>query len=199
MQLVQRDGQQLAPVTVPAPAADLAAADVALAEKIAGLMLAVPDFPSPGVVFQDITPVLADPGAFRLLVDWLATCGGPVDAVAGVEARGFVLGAPVAWLLGVPFVPVRKAGKLPRAVHEQSYDLEYGNATLAIHVDAPYDGRKVLVVDDVLATGGTAEAASRLVERGGGLVAGVAVLLEIAALAGRRRLDGRPVHALLAV
>lgn len=186
-------------MTEPAPAADLRALDVPVAEKIAGLMLAVPDFPSPGVVFQDITPVLGDPGAFRLLVDWLAACAGPVDAVAGVEARGFVLGAPVACALGVPFVPVRKAGKLPRDVHEQDYDLEYGSATLAIHVDAPYARRNVLVVDDVLATGGTAEAACRLVERGGGVVAGVAVLLEISALAGRRRLDGWPVHALLAV
>jgi adenine phosphoribosyltransferase len=183
----------------PSPAVDLPAADVPVAEKIAGLLLAVPDFPSPGVVFQDITPVLADPGAFRLLVGWLAACAGPVDAVAGVEARGFVLGAPVACALGVPFVPVRKAGKLPRDVYEQDYDLEYGQAALAIHVDAPYAGRKVLVVDDVLATGGTAEAACRLVERGGGHPAAVAVLLEISALAGRRRLDGRPVHALLAI
>jgi len=186
-------------VTVPLPAADLPLADVPLAEKIGALMIAVPDFPSPGVTFQDITPVLADAGAFRLLVDWLAACAGHVDAVAGVEARGFVLGAPVACALGLPFVPIRKAGKLPREVHEQDYDLEYGNATLATHVDAPYDGRKVLVVDDVLATGGTAAAACRLVERGGGRVAGVAVLLEIAALSGRRSLAGWPVHALLAV
>ncbi|MGH3745478.1 MAG: adenine phosphoribosyltransferase [Mycobacteriales bacterium] len=186
-------------MTRPAPAIDLPDADAPVAQKIAGLMLAVPDFPNPGVVFQDITPVLADPGAFRLLVDWLAASAGPVDAVAGVEARGFMLGAPVAYALGVPFVPVRKAGKLPREVHELDYGLEYGTATLTIHVDAPYVGRKVLVVDDVLATGGTAGAACRLVERGGGLVAGVAVLLEISALDGRRQLAGWPVHALLAV
>ncbi|HEX7354277.1 MAG TPA: adenine phosphoribosyltransferase [Mycobacteriales bacterium] len=162
-------------------------------------MLAVPDFPSPGVVFQDVTPVLADAAAFRLLVDWLARCAGPVEAVAGIEARGFVLGAPVAYALDVPFIPVRKAGKLPRAVHDVAYDLEYGTATLAMHADAPIGGRKVLVVDDVLATGGTADAACRLVERCKGDVTGVAVLLEISALGGRARLPGRPLHALLAV
>lgn len=186
-------------MTGPAPAPGLADADLAVASRVAGLLVAVPDFPTPGVVFQDVTPVLADVEAFRLLVGWLAGSGGPVEAVAGVEARGFMLGAPVACALGVPFVPMRKAGKLPRPVHELAYDLEYGTATLAVHVDAPYAGRKVLVVDDVLATGGTAQAACRLVELGGGTVAGLSVLLELSALAGRARLAGWPVHALLAV
>lgn len=171
----------------------------ALAARIGALLRAVPDFPVAGVLFQDITPVLADPAAFRDVTAWLAGCAGPVDAVAGVEARGFMLAAPVAVALGVPFVPVRKAGKLPRSTLAESYDLEYGRATLEVHADAPYEDRKVLVVDDVLATGGTAAAACRLVERGGGLVAGLAVVLEIAGLGGRVRLGDRPLHALLAV
>jgi adenine phosphoribosyltransferase len=167
------------------------------AEAVAARMVAVPDFPSPGIVFQDVTPVLADPVTFESLIGWICSCAGPVDAVAGVEARGFVLGAPVAVRLGVPFVPIRKAGKLPRAVHEQSYDLEYGSATLAVHTDAPYVGGRVLVVDDVLATGGTAAATVSLVRRGGGVVAAVAVLLEITALGGRAQLADTPVHTLL--
>jgi adenine phosphoribosyltransferase len=184
-------------MTHPAPGLD--AADTALAVQVAAIVMPVPDFPQPGILFQDVTPVLSDPAAFRAVVDWLARCAPGVGAVAGVEARGFVLGAPVALALGVPFVPIRKAGKLPRAVHQESYALEYGEATLAVHTDAATAGRDVLVVDDVLATGGTAAASCRLVERGGGRVAGIAVLLELAALGGRARLPGHEVHALLAV
>jgi adenine phosphoribosyltransferase len=180
------------------PVAGLSAADAQTAALASHLILAVPNFPQPGILFQDLTPVLSDPVAFAAVVDWLAACTPDVGAVAGVEARGFVLGAPVARLLGVPFVPIRKAGKLPRAVHEESYALEYGHATLAVHTDAATAGRDVLVVDDVLATGGTAAAACRLVERAGGRVAAVAVLLEIPALQGRAALGSYPVHALLA-
>jgi adenine phosphoribosyltransferase len=188
-----------APGTAPGtvPAAGLTPAEIAVAGQAAALIAAVPDFPKPGIVFQDLTPVLSDPVAFAAVVEWLAGCTPGVTAVAGVEARGFVLGAPVALALGVPFVPIRKAGKLPRAVHEESYALEYGEATLAVHTDAATADRDVLVVDDVLATGGTAAATCRLVERGGGRVAAVAVLLEIPALAGRRALPGMSVHALL--
>ncbi len=182
----------------PRPADGLNEAATALALEVARRIVAVPDFPTPGVVFQDLTPVLSDAPAFQLVVDWLAGCAAGSTAVAGVEARGFVLGAPVALALGVPFVPVRKAGKLPRAVHEESYALEYGTAMLAVHTDALAGGASVLVVDDVLATGGTAGAACRLLERAGGQVSAVAVLLEIPALGGRGALAGRPVHALLA-
>lgn len=181
-----------------APGPGLDADQQAIAHKVAGRVLAVPDFPEPGVLFQDITPVLADPVTFGLVVDWLAALEPHPGAVAGVEARGFMLGAPVALALGVPFVPIRKTGKLPRSVHEESYALEYGAATLAVHTDAATAGREVLVVDDVLATGGTAAATCRLVERGGGRVACVAVLLEITALGGRSALPDYRVTALLA-
>ncbi len=171
-----------------------------LPERAAALIRDVPDYPKPGVTFKDLTPVLADPATFAEIVAWMAARpdGLPIEAVAGIEARGFVLGAPVALALGVPFVPVRKAGRLPRAVYEESYALEYGEATLAVHTDAPVNGRRVLIVDDVLATGGTAAAACRLVERAGGTPAGLAVLLELTFLSGRAHLDPLAVHALLA-
>lgn len=173
-----------------------------LVEDVSRLILDVPDFPQPGILFKDLTPVLADPPAFAGVVDWLAAVAtgdpaGPVTAVVGIESRGFLLGGPLALRLAVPFLPVRKAGKLPRAVLEESYELEYGSAILALHADALPRGGRVLIVDDVLATGGTAAAATALVRRAGGTVAGVAVLLELAALGGRPRLAPLPVHALL--
>ncbi len=163
----------------------------------------VPDFPSPGIVFKDISPLLADHVAFAGAVDAIVNHHGRgnVDKVVGIEARGFILAAPVAYHFGAGFVPVRKPGKLPGATHETSYDLEYGSNVLQVHRDALEPGERVLVVDDVLATGGTAAAASRLVEEAGAEVVGLSVLLELDALGGRRALaDAHPgfdVHALL--
>ena len=163
----------------------------------------VPDFPEPGVVFKDITPLLGDHTAFAGAVDALvATSGrGSVDKVAGLEARGFLLGAPVAYQLGAGLVPVRKAGKLPGATVGEHYALEYGTAQIEVHADAFAPGERVLVVDDVLATGGTAAAAVTLLRRAGAVPVGLSVLLELTSLAGRARLAEAtpelPVHALL--
>jgi len=165
----------------------------------------VHDFPEPGVVFKDITPLLADPAAFDSVVEALAAHGRDdggrtrVDKVVGIEARGFILAAPVALALGAGFVPVRKKGKLPGPTHEVSYALEYGEATLAVHRDALDTGDRVLVVDDVLATGGTVAAAADLVGRCGADVHQVAVLLELSFLHGRDRLSGLQASALLTV
>lgn len=150
----------------------------------------IADFPSPGVVFKDLTPLFADAAAFASVLDLLAERHhGAVDAVAGVEARGFIIGAPLAQRMGVAFVPIRKKGKLPGDVVTQSYDLEYGSATIEMQRDALASGARVLVVDDVLATGGTAIAACELVEKLGGDVVGFDALVELAFLGGRARLD----------
>jgi adenine phosphoribosyltransferase len=165
-------------------------------------VLDVPDYPLPGVMFKDITPLLADHDAFTAVVTALASAGRDeagnviVDKVVGMEARGFILAAPVALALGTGFVPVRKAGKLPRATHAVSYALEYGEATLEIHQDAVAPGERVLLVDDVLATGGTVAATRQLVESCGGTVAAVSVLLELTFLPGRETNPGLPVTAL---
>ncbi len=164
----------------------------------------VPDFPTPGIVFKDITPLLADPAAFGAVVAELAA---PYrddlpDKVAGIEARGFVFGAPVSQLLGVGFVPVRKKGKLPGDVVAASYDLEYGSATIEVTADAFAPGERVLIVDDVLATGGTAAATVRLVRDCGAEVMGIAVLMELGFLHGRDALtavDAPELHALAVV
>ena len=151
----------------------------------------VPDYPLPGVLFKDITPLLADHEGFTAVVDALADAGrdadgtSVVDKVVGMEARGFILAAPVALALGVGFVPVRKAGKLPRETYAASYALEYGHATLEVHQDGIGSGERVLLVDDVLATGGTAQATRRLVERCGGVPHALAVLMDLAFLNGR--------------
>ncbi|MFN2608381.1 MAG: adenine phosphoribosyltransferase [Acidimicrobiales bacterium] len=152
----------------------------------------IPDFPRPGIVFRDITPLLADPPAFRITVDALVAEIGErrVDKVVGIEARGFILAAPVAYLLGAGFVPVRKAAKLPGPVEGETYALEYGTDRLEIHTDAVAPGEAVLIVDDVLATGGTAAAAVRLVEKLGAGVAGLAFVIELDPLGGRSRLGG---------
>jgi len=163
----------------------------------------VPDFPSAGVVFKDISPLLADHVAFAAAVDAIVAHHGrgTVDKVVGIEARGFLLAAPVAYHFGAGFVPVRKAGKLPLPTFETCYDLEYGSAVLQVHRDALAPGERVLVVDDVLATGGTAAATARLVEAAGAEPVGMSVLLELAFLGGRQALAGShpdlDVHALL--
>jgi adenine phosphoribosyltransferase len=171
------------------------------AKLVASRVLDVPDFPKPGVMFKDLMPLFADGDAFRQVVDGIVAYHGrdSFDAVVGIEARGFVVAAAIAYATGVGVVPVRKAGKLPRPAYSASYALEYGEATLEVHQDAFTAGHRVLVVDDVLATGGTAEATLDLVERAGGTVAGFTVLLELGFLGGRERLAPRPVHALLTV
>ncbi len=168
---------------------------------MAGRVLDVPDFPKPGIVFKDLMPLFADGEVFRQVTDGIVAHYGAdsFDVVAGIEARGFVLAAAVAYATGKGVVPVRKAGKLPREVFAASYALEYGEATLEVHRDAFVAGQRVLVLDDVLATGGTAGAALELVERAGGTVAGLTVVLELSFLGGRERLGARGVHALLTV
>ncbi|WP_219472024.1 adenine phosphoribosyltransferase [Nonomuraea rhizosphaerae] len=158
----------------------------------------VSDYPQPGIVFKDITPLLADPVAFAAVVDELAGLH-QVDKIVGIEARGFILAAPVAYKARAGFVPVRKKGKLPSETLEESYDLEYGSATIEVHRDAFETGDRVLVVDDVLATGGTAEATVELVRRAGAEVVGVAVLMELAFLKGRERLPGVDLRSLVIV
>ncbi|GAA3746239.1 adenine phosphoribosyltransferase [Salinactinospora qingdaonensis] len=161
----------------------------------------IPDYPTPGVVFKDITPLLADPEGFshviRALVDRCAPT--EIDLVVGLEARGFILGSPAALALGAGFVPIRKAGKLPARVLQETYDLEYGTATVEMHTDAVAPGSRVLIVDDVLATGGTARAAVELVRRAGGTVVGLSVLLELSFLNGRERLSDVVLHTLATV
>ncbi len=159
----------------------------------------IPDWPEPGVTFRDITPLLADAAAFAAVVDALVEVSedlGPVDAVLGLEARGFIVGAPVALRLGAGFVPVRKAGKLPHQTLSTSYALEYGEATIEMHADALEPGDRVLVVDDVLATGGTLEATAALVAEAGAEVAGHVVAIELPALGGRARLGDVPLRTL---
>ena len=170
-----------------------------LTRLITTLVRDVPDYPQAGVVFKDITPLLADGQAFSAVVDALAALYGPVDKVAGIEARGFILAAPVACRLGAGFVPIRKKGKLPGVTFAQDYDLEYGTATIEVLTDAFSPSDRVLVIDDVLATGGTARATADLVRRTGAQVTGLAVLLELSFLNGRAKLPDLPVSALLTV
>ncbi len=159
----------------------------------------VPDFPQPGIIYKDITPLLADEVAFSTVIDGIVVefGRGNVDKVVGIEARGFVLASPVAYHFGAGFVPLRKAGKLPYTVEAEEYALEYGTATLEIHSDAIAPGERVLIVDDVLATGGTARAAARLVERLGGKVIGIAVLIELGFLEGRKQIEGYELFSLI--
>lgn len=172
----------------------------AVSDLIATHVLDVPDFPKPGVGFKDLTPLFADGPAFAQVIDVIATeYGGAFDVVAGIEARGFVLAAAVAYASGAGLVPIRKAGKLPRATVSAAYALEYGEAVLEVHADAFEPGTRVLLLDDVLATGGTAAAAISLVEQAGGQIVGFSVLMELAFLDGRSRLAERKVHALLTV
>ena len=178
---------------------DTAAKSGGLENLITARIRDIPDYPQPGVVFKDITPLLGDGAAFRTVVDGLADICGDVDKVAGIEARGFILAAPVACRLGAGFVPVRKKGKLPAATFSEDYQLEYGTATIEVHQDAFASSDRVLVIDDVLATGGTARATADLVQRSGATVAGIAVLIELSFLNGREKLPDLPVTALLTV
>lgn len=159
----------------------------------------IPDFPEPGIMFRDITPLLGDVDAFRFVIDALADefAGETIDRVLGIEARGFLLAAPIAYRLGAALVPVRKTGRLPHETHRESFQLEYGDDALELHTDALGDGEACLVIDDVLATGGTASATGRLVERLGGRVSGYGFLIELDALEGRSRLGDDHVRSLI--
>ena len=159
----------------------------------------VPDFPKPGILFKDITPVLADPKLFRATVDYFAElhAGSHIDVVVGMESRGFLFGAPLAMDLSAAFVPARKPGKLPYDSIEVTYNLEYGTATLVMHSDAVRRGQKVLIVDDLLATGGTASATCKLVERLGGQVVACCFVVELDFLDGRKALQGVPVESIV--
>ncbi|MBF9044074.1 adenine phosphoribosyltransferase [Rhodobacterales bacterium HKCCE4037] len=171
-------------------------------KSVADYIRTIPDFPHEGIQFRDVTTLFQDPRGFRLAVDQLLApfVGEQIDAVAGLEARGFILGGAVAHQLSKGFVPVRKKGKLPAATIEQAYTLEYGEAVVEIHDDAVAPGDKVLIVDDLLATGGTAEAGIKLIERLGAEVIGCAFVIDLPDLGGRNRLEamGVPVHAICA-
>ena len=166
--------------------------------ELASLIRDVPDFPKPGIVFKDITPLLADREAFRATIDrFVERFRGQVDTVLGIESRGFLIGAAVAYGLGTGVALVRKPGKLPAQTYAARYELEYGTATLEVHKDAVEPGERVLIVDDVLATGGTARAAAELVERIGGKVIGIACLIELGFLNGRDKLEGYDLLTLI--
>lgn len=160
---------------------------------------AIPDFPKPGILFRDITPLLSHPPAFRQVVDMLCEryAEKSIDTIVAAEARGFIFGAPMAVKMGVPFVPIRKPGKLPYQSMRHEYDLEYGTDTLEMHIDAISEGHRVLVVDDLLATGGTVNACCTMVEKAGGEVVDCAFIIELEALGGREKLAPRPCYSLL--
>jgi adenine phosphoribosyltransferase len=168
-------------------------------QEIAAAIRNVPDFPKPGIQFKDITPVLADPRLFAGAIDLLTEKFNPgsVDAVVGIDARGFIFAAAAALKLRAGFVPVRKQGKLPYQTHEQAYALEYGLATVAMHVDALKPGARVLLIDDLLATGGTASAAAALVNKLGAKILEAAFLIELKFLNGREKLKGCPVRSII--
>jgi len=159
----------------------------------------IPDFPKPGILFKDITPLLADPTAFQHSIDLLSIkyAGEPIDAIAAAEARGFLFAAPLALKLHKPLVPLRKPGKLPYRTYSLKYDLEYGSAELHMHIDGVKLGARVLMVDDLLATGGTMAAGCKLVEQAGGIVACIAFLVELSFLKGREKLAGYDVFSLI--
>jgi adenine phosphoribosyltransferase len=168
-------------------------------ERLKALIRDVPDFPQPGVIFKDITPLLADENAFSSAIDLIVVHygRGSIDKVVGIEARGFILASPVAYHFGAGFIPIRKEGKLPWESEREEYELEYGTAVLEVHKDAIRPGERVLIVDDVLATGGTARATARLVERLGGKVVGVACLIELSFLKGRDALSDYDFFSLI--
>jgi adenine phosphoribosyltransferase len=168
-------------------------------EQLKALIRDIPDFPQPGIVFKDITPLLADENAFSSVIDLIVVNygRGNIDKVVGIEARGFILASPVAYHFGAGFIPIRKQGKLPWTTESEEYALEYGTATLEVHKDAIRSGERVLIVDDVLATGGTARATAHLVERLGGKVVGIACLIELGFLKGRDKVAGYDFFSLI--
>jgi adenine phosphoribosyltransferase len=172
---------------------------VTSADDLRKLIREVPDFPKPGILFYDITTLLKDPEAFRQVIDRMVeqVRGMEIDVVVGMESRGFIFSAPIAYQLKAGFVPVRKLGKLPAETIEVEYALEYGTATLEIHRDAIQEGQRVLIVDDLLATGGTVMGTIELVQRLGGVVAGLCFMVELSALRGREQLSQYAIHALL--
>ena len=171
--------------------------DGSIRELVLSRIRDIPDFPQAGVLFKDFTPLLADGAAFSAVVlDIAGRYAGQADVIVGIEARGFILGAAVAHELGLGFVPVRKSGKLPGPSLREEYTLEYGNAVLEVHEGALEPGQRAVVVDDVLATGGTVDAACRLVERAGATVTGIDIVLELTFLGGREKLGDRPLYAI---
>ena len=168
-------------------------------KKLEDYVVTIPDFPEPGIMFRDITSVIQDPAGLKLAVDGLTDLVKDLDfdLVIGPESRGFIFGVPVAYLLGKGFIPVRKKGKLPRETVSQKYDLEYGQAEVEIHKDAVKPGQKVVIVDDLIATGGSAEAAAKLVEKLGGQVVRMVFVMELAGLDGRKKLEGYDVESLI--
>ena len=168
-------------------------------KKLEDYVMTIPDFPEPGIMFRDITTVIQDPNGLKLAVDGLADLVRDLDfdLVVGPESRGFIFGVPVAYLLGKGFVPVRKKGKLPRETISQKYDLEYGQAEIEVHKDAIRPGQKVVIVDDLIATGGSAEAAAKLVGKLGGQVVRMVFVMELAGLQGRKKLEGYDVQSLI--
>lgn len=171
----------------------------AVTDDLKNYIRSIPDFPKPGILFRDITTLLSDPGAFQRAIDQLANRfkDAGIKKVIGIESRGFLTGAPLAYLLNAGFIPVRKKGKLPFKTNSVSYELEYGLDTLEIHRDAVVKGETVLIVDDLLATGGTAKATCDLVQKSGGEVAGLAFLVELAGLSGRKKLQGFDIFSLI--
>ena len=168
-------------------------------KKIEDYVLSIPDFPEPGIIFRDITSVIQDPEGLKLAIDGIQNLLKDVDfdVVVGPESRGFIFGAPLAYVMHKPFVPIRKKGKLPRETVSVSYDLEYGSAEIEMHKDSIKPGQKVVIVDDLIATGGTIEAAIKLVEQLGGEVVKVVFLMELAGLKGRERLNGYDVASVI--
>ena len=171
-----------------------------MSQRLAAAIRDIPGFPKPGIIFKDITPILGDPVLFREAVEIFVKRhqNSGLGKIAAIDARGFIFGGAVAERLGVGFVPIRKKGKLPFLTHDESYDLEYGSNVISVHVDAFCPGERVLILDDLLATGGTAAAAARLVQRAGGVVAGIDFLIELSFLQGRDKLAGFPVFAAIA-
>ena len=168
-------------------------------KKLEEYVRSIPDFPEPGIIFRDVTSILQDADGLRLAIDSMQEClkGVDVDVIMGAESRGFIFGMPIAYNLHKPFVPIRKAGKLPCETISQSYELEYGEATIEIHKDSIRPGQQVVIIDDLIATGGTVQAATKLVEQLGGEVVKIVFLMELAGLNGREKLKGYDVASVI--